>query len=151
LLIGSSKVLEWKYCEYEVLVRRPEQVRPDGPDGRDPKYGEGPDHPGAKEAANAKRADRLAFQIWRERLLFNLYDVFAVVDVLSLIGKLTALAPGIDFRFECIDCALLLMKVAAHWKFLHLLPALHGADITLEISGDFFPGIETAQGNRSLV
>jgi hypothetical protein len=43
------------------------------------------------------------------------------------------------------------MKVAAHWKFLHLLPALHGTDITLEISGDFFPGIETAHGSRNLV
>jgi hypothetical protein len=53
-------------------------------------------------------------------------------------------APGIQFRFVSVNRAQPAMPVPVHRQALLLFPALEGAHIPFEISGDFLPGIQEA-------
>ena len=47
-----------------------------------------------------------------------------------------------------VDAASSLVEVSVDGEAFLLLPTLHGADVALQVSGDFFPGLQVIPGRR---
>src|SRR5262249_31956755 len=63
----------------------------------------------------------------------------------------TAIQPGINLTADGQHRAAALTARPSHGKPQITLPPLHGADTTLEISGDFLPGIENVPMDKNFI